>query len=150
MKDLLYYQQKFSALHCFHKNGVPSPHKAIMLLTVMEGARQGAIVSGVVRPSRWLEATFLDIWHSTGPHAIGVNPSWNNPFWHLQNEEFWTVKSSENSTLTHTPSKQQIIAQGMIALVDSDLWNLMLDPPSAAQLQKVLVDTYLQHPPHWP
>ena len=58
MKDLKYYISCFSSLHTMKKMGKPAPHKALLLLSVIELVERGIITDCRVPLSNSLEKQF--------------------------------------------------------------------------------------------
>ena len=59
MSDLNIYSKYFSNLRTAKKLGLPAPHKAVLLLSVMELVETGVIIGNRIELSERLEKTFL-------------------------------------------------------------------------------------------
>lgn len=55
MKDINYYIQCFSALNTMKMQGKPAPHKALLLLSVIDLVEQGYITDSNIQLSDILE-----------------------------------------------------------------------------------------------
>ena len=56
------YKEHFSSLNTARKLGRPAPHKAILLLSVMELIENGRINGNRIELTEILEETFLKLW----------------------------------------------------------------------------------------
>ena len=87
MKDYLHY---FSNLRTAKKLGLPAPHKAVLLLSVMELVEAGVITGNRIELSERLEKTFQKLWKRYVGTSVVFQAKVATPFWHLQNSHFGT------------------------------------------------------------
>ena len=94
MKDLSYYIKCFSSLHTKRKQEKPAPHKALLLLSVIDLIEQGAITDSRIELNDVLEKQFV---HNAALY-IGNNsvydPKINYPYYHMRSEPFWELVST--------------------------------------------------------
>lgn len=73
MKDYLHY---FSNLRTAKKFGLPAPHKAVLLLSVMELVEAGVITGNRIELSERLEKTFQKLWKRMWVHLLFFRRKW--------------------------------------------------------------------------
>ena len=85
------YIDYFSALHTNSQKGVKAPHKAIMLLSVIDLVEYGVITSNQIEFSERLEQQFQHNWSRYVGQSNVFQSRVGTPFWHLNNESFWRL-----------------------------------------------------------
>ena len=85
------YLDYFSSLHTNTQRGVKAPHKAIMLLSVIDLVEYGVITSNQIEFSERLEQQFQHNWLRYVGQSDVFQPRVGTPFWHLNNEPFWRL-----------------------------------------------------------
>ena len=81
----------FATLHTNTQKGVKAPHKAIMLLSVIDLVEYGVITSNQIEFSERLEQQFQHNWSRYVGQSDVFQPRVGTPFWHLNNEPFWRL-----------------------------------------------------------
>lgn len=87
--DLQKYVDMFASLHVNKQYGKVAPHKAVMLLSVMDLVEMGEIDSNRVVFSNRLEDQFHKNWSRYVGLSDVFKPNLGTPFWHLHREPFW-------------------------------------------------------------
>lgn len=146
MDGLIIYAEYFSALRTAQKLGMPAPHKAILLLSVMELIESGVIKSNRIELTERLEQTFMRLWKRYVGTSIVFQPKIATPFWHLQNEPFWSLYLNDGKDLSTVTSPYSIkrLRENTHAIMDSELFALMQDEDCRARLRVTLIGQYLQ------
>ena len=78
-------------LHTNTQKGVKAPHKAIMLLSVIDLVEYGVITSNKIEFSERLEKQFQHNWLRYVGQSDVFQPRVGTPFWHLHYEPFWKL-----------------------------------------------------------
>ena len=146
MSDLNIYSKYFSNLRTAKKLGLPAPHKAVLLLSVMELVETGVIIGNRIELSERLEKTFLKLWKRYVGTSVVFQAKVATPFWHLQNEPFWNLylnNGKDQSTVT-SPYSVSRLRENTHAIIDQELFELMRDEDSRARLRVPLISQYLQ------
>ena len=86
MTDITTYSDYFINLNTAKKLGRPAPHKAILLLSVIELIECGRIQSNRIELTEVLESTFLKLWKRYVGNSLVFQAKVATPFWHLQHE----------------------------------------------------------------
>ena len=146
MSDLNIYSKYFSNLRTAKKLGLPAPHKAVLLLSVMELVETGVIIGNRIELSERLEKTFLKLWKRYVGTSVVFQAKVATPFWHLQNEPFWNLYLNNGKDLSTVTSPYSVsrLRENTHAIIDQELFELMRDEDSRARLRVLLISQYLQ------
>lgn len=144
------YIQLFTNLHTNTQKGVKAPHKAIMLLSVIDLVEYGVITSNKIEFSERLEKQFQYNWLRYVGQSDVFQPRVGTPFWHLHYEPFWKLVPYEggdeaivmwlqgNPYATGTTRKHIRYAE-----IDQALFDLLQDETNRARLRITLIKQYL-------
>lgn len=146
------YIEAFKNLRTNNKYGRKSPHKAILMLTVIELYEQNILTDNEIFYDENLKSMFLKVWNRILPKEPLFHPDAYLPFWYLQNDSFWHVvpnrgKEDILSLMRDTnikPSEAKLNDSVRYAELDEDLYFLMTLPSGRSSLKRVLLETYTQ------
>ena len=85
------YIETFKNLKTNNKWGRKAPHKAVLMLTVIELYEKNILMDNEIRYDETLKSTFLNIWNSVLPDEPLFHPEAYLPFWYLQSDNFWHI-----------------------------------------------------------
>jgi len=144
------YIEAVKNLKTNNKWGRKSPHKAVLMLTVIELYEKNILMDNEIRYDETLKSTFLDVWNSVLPDEPLFHPDAYLPFWYLQSDNFWHIvpirgKEDILSLMRDTnikPSEAKLIDSVKYAELDEDLYFLMTLPSGRSSLKKALLETY--------
>ena len=140
----------FGNLSTNNKYGRKSPHKAILLLTVIEMYEKGLLFENVIRYNEELKKQFVRVWKKFLNEETKFQPSAYLPYWYMQNESFWhivPIRGKEDILSlfrdNHVkPSESKLIDCVEYAELDDDLYFLLTIPSGRSSLKRVLLETY--------
>lgn len=89
--ELADYIDLFSNLHTNKQHGKSAPHKAIMLLSVIDLISSQHITTNEIIYNEELEKCFLKNWKRYVKEVSIFKPKAGTPFWHLNSEPFWQL-----------------------------------------------------------
>ena len=140
------YINYFSNLHTAKIAGKQAPHKAVLLLSIMDLVEAGIITSPSVELSEALEWTFARVWKRYIGTSIIFTPKVATPFWHLQNEPFYRLYMNNGQPINGGTGRYSIkwLRENTYATLDDKLFHLMQDENARAELRVTLVSTYLK------
>lgn len=145
-QPLSHYLNCFEHLNCDKRGRYIAPHKAVMLLAVIEGVRTGFITNGFVPFSFRMRYLFSQTWR----RYVGVHPHYNcdfaKPFYHLSGEPFWhliTRPDTLSLAPPQTSSERRLYETYYGAMIPEDLCDYMAAAPSRDRLIRALTETYL-------
>lgn len=144
------YTKLFSSLHVNKQRGQVAPHKAIMLLSVMDLVANGVIVDNKIEFSERLEERFKHNWDIYVRKDTCFRPIAGTPFWHMHYESFWKLKPYIGGVETieklqkSNPYSSHVICENIrYAEIDKELFQLIQIPEQRQMLREVLISTYL-------
>lgn len=146
-KDLSDYADDFASLSVAVSKGKKLPHKAILLLGIMDLIENGELAGNVIPLDKIIAEVFIRTWSR---YFDSNAPSVWTPFYHLKGEGFWHFKPVEPSerldmmlSFGGTPSIGKMRPVIKYAYLDDALYGFMIDKKSCEVLKKVLIDNYL-------
>lgn len=167
MLELHHYIEAFSHLHTAKVKGYKAPHKAVLLLAVMDLVEEGAIAMPHIGLTNQLEEKFHAIWHRyLGTSAI-FTPDIAKPFFHMQHESFWRLVereeadlmiAAEDSPWVESRKQTKDLPQGSYSIktmrkafayaeIDNLLFKLLQNADARAMLRVILINGYLSNQP---
>ncbi len=145
-----HYVEAISHLHVKVTWGQRAPHKAILLLSVIDLIETGVISSNRIYYTQQLDSQFHHNWTRYIAYLDGHSARSATPFFHMSHEPFWTLKLKDDCTLTEKdmaaakiymrPDKMNQAID--YALIDSDLFILLNDSVVRAKLRVQLISLY--------
>lgn len=144
------YVEAFKNLRTNNKYGRKSPHKAVLMLTVIELYEQSILTDNEIYYDDSLKSMFLKVWNKVLPKEPLFHPDAYLPFWYLQSDSFWhiiPIKGKEDilslmRDANIKPSETKLIDSVKYAELDEDLYFLMTLPSGRSSLKRVLLETY--------
>lgn len=130
-----------------------APHKAIMLISIIDLIREDKITSNAIYPDEMIAEAFKKKWNCyagvKSEFSIFKCSIWT-PYWHMKNEPFWHFKTI-NSTYNidslvpagQTASIGAIRSHIQYAYLDNELFELLQDSVLREKLRELLIDTYI-------
>lgn len=76
--------------------GCYAPHKAVMIMAVMELVKSGHITSNVILLDKELKEMFKKIWHRVVPTGSLFKCEYRNPFTYMDSEPFWDLSNDKD------------------------------------------------------
>jgi putative restriction endonuclease len=139
------YIAQFQSLNTNKRAGIDAPHKPILLLAIMDLVESRVINGTRIELTEQLERAFLRTWKRYVGSSLLFQPKIATPFWHMQNEPFYKLYTNDGKELAGSPYSVKKLRENTYAILDKDLFELMKDENSRAQLRVVLVSTYFQN-----
>lgn len=141
------YYSFLTSLNTAQKAGKKAPHKAILLLSIIELVEKGVIQSNTFTLSEQLEETFKRLWKRYVGVSVLFQPKVATPFWHLQNEPFYNLKMNNRQAINSAfnPYSVKRLRENATATIDEALFQLMKDETARAEMRTLLISNYLQH-----
>ena len=163
MPNLSQYLSDFSSLHTAVSKGKPAPHKALLLLAVLDMVEDGSLpFNRIVLTDALVRRFDVMVKRYLGNSTI-FRPNIGMPYFHMQHEPFWELVPAQdalgmvaedvagNKRIFRTPStnySQKSLRENFAyARLDADLFQLMQNPDAAAKLRVTLISKYLVNQP---
>lgn len=146
MNSLQYYKSCFASMNCNKYRGQVAPHKAMMLIAVMEEIANGHITNGFVPLNDTMVRAFESAWKRYVGCSSVFNPLFATPFFHLGSEPFWELMKSNHYVVKKEYSLAALRESFFGAKLPDDLFGYMEDAASRQLLKRVFLEKYV---PHW-
>ena len=143
--DILFYSEIFRNLSVAKKNCKSAPHKAILLLSVIDLVASSEIVDERIHYSDSLKKQFIINWDIYVESGSPFQCIMSTPFYHMGSECFWDlvpVKYGMDQPKS-TPSESLIKRYYKCARINDDLFELLKVKESRDCLREVLITKYL-------
>ena len=135
------YVNQLSNLRSFNFLGVTGPHKAILLITIFIGIRDGVYKENKIPYSQDLESTYNDLWKK----YVGGTPTLGAvyPYMHLGKERFFTHRLLVPiRDFDRTWSRQKVDKHVDYAMLSLQLYKLLKNRVVCRMLIDTLVKKY--------
>lgn len=145
MKDLSYYINCFSTLHTMKIQEKPAPHKALLLLSVIDLVEQGVITDSCIPLFDILEKQFKHNSISYLGDSSTYDPKINYPYYHMRSEPFWELVSTTATPVLDISnySISNLKKHIAYACIDTELQELLKDSSARVKLRDVLIVNYI-------
>ena len=161
------YIEAFTNLHTAKVKGHKAPHKAVLLLSIIDLVEEGEIFDPCIELTDELINKFNDIWLRYLGNSAIFTPDISKPYFHMQHEPFWSLIEKEETehlmvaedTPWGTKDKEKkelpsgrysvnaLRAKFAYAEIDKELFNLLVKEDARAMLRVILINTYLTNQP---
>lgn len=154
MPDLQYYIAAFSSLHTAKVKGHKAPHKAVLLLAVIDLIEEDVILTPYIDLSDGLIEKFGEVWR----RYIGKSDIFTldicKPYFHLQYESFWRLVGTDEVGKDLPAKTQKELPAGRYSVramrdafayaeMDGRLFQLLRSGDARAKLRVALIGTYM-------
>ena len=144
-----YYIVCFSSLKTMKKSGKPAPHKALLLLSVIDLVERGVINDCRIPLSDELIRLFKRNTSTLLGESKLFQPVTNYPYYHMKSEPFWKLVANHNCQIDKisnysVPNLRTNIAY---ARIEQELFDLLKNPNVRAKLRVTLITKYLDNQP---
>ena len=138
------YIHQFSNLSTARIAGKQAPHKAVLLLSIMDLIASGDIVNPNFILTEKLEETFKREWRLFVRTSV-FSPKVATPFWHMQSEPFYQLSLNNGQSISNIKPRYTAswLRENTFATIDQKLFALMKDEYARSEFRRVLIDTYL-------
>ena len=145
MKGLDFYIERFGKLKTAYSKSRPTPHKALLLLSVIDLIENGTITSSKVELSDALIETFKSNVKDLFKDDF-FNPAIGQPFFFMKSEPFWQLVANDVSDLELKSTYFSVVnlrKRFRYALIDTDLFVLLKDNSNREILRDELLNKYI-------
>ena len=125
--------------------GKPAPHKALLLLSVIDLVEQGFITDSNIQLSDILEERFKYYASQYLGNNSAYDPKINYPFYHLRSEPFWELVSTTGNPVPAISnySTNNLKKHIAYARIETELIQLLKDYNKRVLLRAILITKYL-------
>ena len=167
MNSLKDYIEAFTHLHTEKVKGHKAPHKAILLLSIIDLIECEFIRYPQIELTDELVNKFNSIWRRYLGESSIFSPDISKPYFHMQHEPFWelvekydidTMLVAENEPWSKNKQEKKNLPSGRysvksmrnafeFAKIDDTLFKLLQNADARAMLRVVLINEYLTNQP---
>lgn len=146
-KDIEYFENCLESLHTNVQKGIPAPHKAILLLSIIDLIEDGSICDARIVLTEELVAKFNKLWKYYLGKSTVFSPDIYKPFYHLIHEPFWELVPTETNNIVNVDPRYNrtwMQSNYKFARLDEDLYNILLyNDRARAKYRLKLIGKYL-------
>ena len=142
------YIELFANLQTNKQQGKKAPHKAIMLISVIELIASRHILSNQIEFTEELEHCFLKNWKRYVGESFIFKTKAGTPFWHLNSEPLWQLTPFEGGyeriveLQKGNPYSPSTIRKNIkYAVIAKGLYELLQDESNQATLRDILINS---------
>ena len=151
MNDFQHYKTAFSSLHTAKSHGKPAPHKALLLLALIDMVESGQIRDSRIELTDQLEQHFNALFRKYIGKSLLFHPDVCKPYYHMRHESFWHLVPKDGHGAVRSQdvrySKAWLNGEFSHAQIDEELFDLLQDDGVRAQFRVLLISTYLADQP---
>lgn len=144
------YNEVFANLKTNNKYSRKSPHKAVLLLAIINLYEKGVLTENDIRYSNTLINEFRTVWNTILVDEQCFHPEMFYPFWFMQSEDFWHVVlntgyDSEYRRMIEErikPTENKVITFINHVELDHDLYFLLTFDSGRKSLRQSLLATF--------
>lgn len=148
MNTLEDYITQFSSLKTAYSTKGPAPHKALLLLSIIDLIESGQIQSPIIELNDLLINKFKENTRILSSGDDFFKPTIGQPFFFMKSEPFWQLVAKDSSSLSLKTTSYSIFNLRNLfrfALIDTELFVLLTVPSSREKLREVLLNKYIVH-----
>jgi putative restriction endonuclease len=145
------FAKKLGRLRIDRSKGAPAPHKAVLLLSVVQSIEYGEVTDNRVYITAELVARFKDNWHAY-VRDNSFTPNFSLPFYHLKSDGFWHLRTLPGRELLLTSSHSIRSFRALkdavaYAYFDEGVYALLQDQGNRDIIKQTLLIAYLNGAP---
>lgn len=91
-----YFLEIARKLNCNKYKGCYAPHKAVMIMAVMELVELGHFTANVIHLDKDLKDKFKEVWQREVPAGSPFKCEYRNPFTYMDSEPFWDLSTDKD------------------------------------------------------
>ena len=91
-----YFLEMASNINRNKFKGCYAPHKAVMIMAIMELVESGQISSNVIHLDKELKDKFKEVWKKVVPEGSPFKCEYRNPFTYMDSEPFWDLSTDKD------------------------------------------------------
>lgn len=143
--DTSAYSRIFS-MRCSNRDGYKAPHKAILLLSVIDSIERRFIKENKIELTERLEDLFNEKWKQYIKNTSLFSPKIATPYWHLKSEPFWNLYYMNGELVGNIKPiySTQTLRREVFAVLEDELYEYLQEKSNRDRLSELLINTYLK------
>lgn len=149
MKSFTIYLREFASMKVKKTNGKIAPHKAILLISLMDLIAKGTIKNNHIFLDNEIRDRFIQNWNELVSDSDVFKPNAWTPFWHLKNEPFWHFQPILETSINNIVPSGQTASIGLMrkniqyAFFDEELFEMLAIERVRNEFRGLLIRTYI-------
>lgn len=138
------YIDQFKKINVAKRDGLKAPHKAVLLLAVIDLVERGVFTTPKIELIEELEFAYQNTWDRYVYNTQTFQPRLTTPFWHLSNEDFWRLRTYSGQPVSETDNASSVksMREKIYALLDVVLFEELKKSENRAKLRVTLISNY--------
>lgn len=138
------YIDQFKKINVAKRDGLKAPHKAVLLLAVIDLVERGVFTTPKIELIEELEFAYQNTWDRYVYNIQTFQPRLTTPFWHLSNEDFWRLRTYSGQPVSETDNASSVksMREKIYALLDVVLFEELKKSENRAKLRVTLISNY--------
>lgn len=138
------YIDQLKKINVAKRDGLKAPHKAVLLLAVIDLVERGVITTPKIELTEDLESTYQNLWDRYVYNSQTFQPRLTTPFWHLSNEDFWRLRTYSGLPVSESDNASSVksMREKIYALLDVVLFEELKKSENRAKLRVTLIGNY--------
>ncbi len=138
------YIDQFKKINVAKRDGLKAPHKAVLLLAVIDLVERGVFTTPKIELIEELEFAYQNTWDRYVYNTQTFQPRLTTPFWHLSNEDFWRLRTYSGQPVSETDNASSVksMREKIYALLDVVLFEELKKAENRAKLRVTLISNY--------
>lgn len=138
------YIDQFKKINVAKRDGLKAPHKAVLLLAVIDLVERGVFTAPKIELIEELEFAYQNTWDRYVYNTQTFQPRLTTPFWHLSNEDFWRLRTYSGQPVSETDNASSVksMREKIYALLDVVLFEELKKSENRAKLRVTLISNY--------
>ena len=138
------YLDQFKKINVAKRDGLKAPHKAVLLLAVIDLVERGVITTPKIELTADLESAYQDLWDRYVYNTQIFQSRLTTPFWHLSNEDFWRLRTYSGLPISESDNASSVksMREKIYALLDVVLFEELKKAENRAKLRVTLISNY--------
>ncbi len=138
------YLDQFKKINVAKRDGLKAPHKAVLLLAVIDLVERGVITTPKIELTEDLESAYQELWDRYVYNTQIFQSRLTTPFWHLSNEDFWRLRTYSGLPISESDNVSSVksMREKIYALLDVVLFEELKNAENRAKLRVTLINNY--------
>lgn len=139
------YRELFTHLHTSNVKGLYAPHKAVLLLGILDLIEFEILKENKVFLTEDLYDSYAYIWKRYVGNSSVFHCDILQPFWYMKSEPFWHLNHIDGSLVRDSDKKpsEAVLKTDYYGEIDPKLFLLLQDLSARAALRVTLIAKYL-------
>lgn len=123
-----------------------APHKAILLLSIIDMIETNCVCTPFIPLSKELERTFISNWRRYVPNKSLFHCSLHYPFYHLSSSPFWKLWKTPNYEPKKEYSATALKRSFYGAIIPETIFEMLKIPDYREEIRNIIRSQYINPP----